>query len=182
MKGLAWKVGQDYTAVTVSIDPTETPELAHAKKESYLESYGRPGGEAGWHFLIGSQENIAALARVVGFNYRFNPETKEFIHTAGTFICTPDGRISRYLYGIEYDPQTIKLALLEASSGKIGSTVDKLVLYCYHFDAKAGRYAPTAFRIAQIGAGLTALAMGLLLFLLRRWERRRRQPAVGLSS
>lgn len=182
MKGLSWDLGEEYVNVTVSIDPAETPDLARAKKQSYLEEYGRPGGEASWHFLIGQQESITALAEAVGFKYRFDPETREFIHTAATFVCTPDGRVARYLYGIEYEQQTLKMALLEASSGKIGSTIDRLILYCYHYDAESGRYAPMARRIMKIGGGLTAAV--LLVLLLSLWKREgRRRPAIaaGLS-
>jgi protein SCO1/2 len=161
------------TMVIVSIDPEETTELARAKKASYLRTYDRPVTGDGWHFLVGRQEMITPLAEAVGFGYRYDPETDQFIHTACTFICTPDGRVSRYLYGIEYEPQTFRLSLLQAAQGKIGSTLDRLVLFCYHYDAESGRYAPVALRIVQAGGVLTLFAMSIFLVALRLGERRR---------
>ncbi len=168
IKGLAWRMGKDFEIVTVSIDPAETPALARIKKENYLETYGRPGAGAGWHFLTGRQESITALARAVGFGYRYDPKTRQFMHTAVTMLCTPDGRLSRYLYGIQYERQTLRLGLLEASQGKIGTTLDQLVLYCFHYDAAAGRYAPVALAIMRVVGGAAAgiLAVVLLGFWL----------------
>jgi protein SCO1/2 len=179
MRGLAWTLGQEYENVTVSINPAETAELARVKKENYLAEYGKPGTAAGWHFLTGRQEEITALAQAVGFGYRFDPETNQFIHTAATFVCTPDGRISRYLYGIEYEEQTFRLALLEASQGRIGTQLDRLVLYCFQYDAEAGRYAPVAINIMRIGGAISAVALlGLLGWLWGRERRLRRLRAA----
>jgi protein SCO1/2 len=184
MKQLKWQLGDQYENVTVSIDPSETPTLAASKKETYLGSYGRGGAGGGWHFLTGKQENITALAQAVGFNYRYDPATRQFYHTAATFICTPDGRVSRYLYGVEYDEQTMRLALLEASSGKIGNTIDKLILYCCQYDPGTGRYTPIAFNIMRLMGGLTALAVGglILVLWLRDRARRRRHAVAGAHS
>jgi protein SCO1/2 len=180
MRGLKWTLGRDYENVTVSINPAETPALAKAKKENYLEQYERPGTSAGWHFLTGKQENITALAQAVGFNYRFDPQSKQFIHTAGTFLCTPDGRISRVLYGIEYEPQTFRLGLLEAAQGKIGNSIDQLVLYCFHYDSNAGRYGLAAQHLMQIGGAASVAILGVFLITLRvRESRRRAHPAAG---
>jgi len=174
MQGLSWELGKDYENVTVSIDPSETPALAKAKQKTYLEQYGHPEAAAGWHFLTGKQENITALAQTVGFNYRYNPETREFIHTAGTFLCTPDGRLARYLYGIQYEQQTFRLGMLEASEGKIGNTLDKLVLYCYHYDSNSGRYALAATNVMRVGGVATAGILGVVLVGLFVRDRRRR--------
>jgi protein SCO1 len=182
MKGLPWTLGQEYVNVTVSIDPAESPVLAARKKESYLESYGRAGVASNWHFLTGQQASITRLAEVVGFHYRFNPETREFIHTAGTFICTPEGRLSRYLYGIEYDSQTLKLALAEASANKIGTTVDKLILYCFHYDAATGKYAPSAVKLMRMVGGLVVAALAVFLLVLWRSEGRRRKAPVRAAG
>jgi protein SCO1 len=179
MKGLPWQLGREYENVTVSIDPSETPALARAKKENYLEQYGRPGCAAGWHFLTGKQEAITALARTVGFNYRYNPETREFIHTAGTFLCTPDGRLSRYLYGIEYEAQTVRFGLLEASQGKIGTTLDQLILTCYHYDSTAGRYALTAMRLMRLAGTVTVVILAVVLLILFGRGRRRQALHQG---
>lgn len=172
MKALNWNLGREYVNVTVSFDPSETPALAKAKKASYLSSYGRPGTEAGWRFLTGSEENIEALTQAVGFGYRYDPVHQQYIHTAATFVCTPDGRLARYLYGVEYEQQTFRLALLEASKGKIGSTVDRIILYCYHYDPQSGRYTPMATNIVRIFGALTALVLAGTLGLL--WSRERR--------
>jgi protein SCO1 len=182
MKGMPWTLGREYVNVTVSIDPAESPLLAARKKESYLESYGRAGVASEWHFLTGQQASITRLADVVGFRYRFNPETREFIHTAGTFICTPEGRLSRYLYGIEYDSQTMKLALAEASSNRIGTTVDKLVLYCFHYDASTGRYAPSAVMLMRVAGGLITATLAIFLLVLWRREGRRRRSAAPATG
>jgi protein SCO1/2 len=182
MKGIPWTLGREYVNVTVSIDPAESPTLAARKKASYLESYGRPGVASEWHFLTGQQASITKLADVVGFRYRFNPETREFIHTAGTFICTPEGRLSRYLYGIEYDSQTMKLALTEASSNKIGTTVDKLVLYCFHYDAATGRYAPSAVKLMRLAGGLITVVLAFFLLGLWRREGRRRKSSTQAAG
>jgi cytochrome c oxidase subunit II len=182
MKGIKWDLGREFVNVTVSIDPTEQPAMAALKKANYLESYGRARTASGWHFLTGQQAAITSLADVVGFRYRFKPETREFIHSAGTFICTPDGRLSRYLYGIEYDSQTLKLALQEAASNKIGTTTDKLILYCFHYDAATGRYAPAAVAIMRIGGGIGAGVLLVVLVFFWSREGRRRRLAGMLSG
>jgi protein SCO1 len=165
--------GRDFVNIIVSIDPQETTELARAKKASYLKSYHRPVTGEDWHFLVGREEDIHALAGAVGFGYRFDAKQNQFIHTACTFVCTPEGRVSRYLYGIEYEPQTFRLALLQAAQGKIGSSLDRLILFCYHYDAESGRYAPAALRIVQAGGVLTAFALSIFLVALRFGEKRR---------
>ncbi len=170
---LDWTLGEEFASVTVSIDPAETPELAKAKKENYLHTYRRPDGATHWHFLVGRQENISRLAEATGFGYRYDAKAKQFIHAAVTMVVTPDGRISRYLYGIEHQPRTLRLALLEAGQGKVGNSIDRLVLYCYDYDPAAGRYSPVATRIMRVGAGLTVGMLGVLLLGLRVSGRRR---------
>jgi protein SCO1/2 len=181
MNAVGFEQGRDFVNVVVSIDPEETPELARAKKASYLRAYKRPVSGDDWHFLVGRQENIAPLAGAVGFGYRYEPESDQFLHTVGTFLCTPDGRVSRYLHGIEYEPQTFRLSLLQAAQGKIGTPLDRLVLYCYHYDAEAGRYAPVALRLVRAGGALTLLAISIFLMALRLGERRR-HPAPQPSG
>jgi protein SCO1 len=173
MNAVPYVQGKDFVNVIVSIDPEETTELARAKKASYLKTYEKKVGGEDWHFLVGREENIQALAHAVGFDYRYDAQADQFIHTACTFVCTPDGRVSRYLYGIEYEPQTFRLALLKAAQGQIGSSLDRLILYCYHYDAASGRYAPAALKVVQVGGVLTAFAMSVLLVALRYGEKRR---------
>ncbi len=173
--------GQDFEILSVSIDPAETPERARLTKEKYVKAYGRLETADGWHFWVGKQASIRQLADSIGFRYKFIRERNEFSHAAALMICTPAGKLSRYLYGVQYDPQTLKLSLIEASEGKIGSTVDQIILYCFHYDAEAGRYGPVAQRIMRLGAGLTlcVVLIGLVPVWLRRSSRNSRQPAAG---
>jgi protein SCO1/2 len=173
MKGLAWTAGDEFDVVTVSFDPRETPSLARAKKQSYLEDLGRPSAEAGWHFLTGSPASVEALTKVVGFSTQYDRETDQFGHAAVVMLVTPDGRVARYLYGVKFEPATLKLALLEASKGTIGSTWERFILYCYHYDADRGRYALAALSIMRAGGALTVLVLSCVIggFWLR--DRRR---------
>lgn len=179
LKELEWSPGQDFEIVTVSIDPTETPSLAKAKKKTYMEEYGRPSAAAGWHFLTGSKKNINELASAVGFHFKWNPDRREWMHAAALSACTPEGHISRYLYGVMYEPKTLRLALLEASQGKIGSTIDQIILYCYHYDAKAGSYSLAAFNLMRAGGAMTAVIIGGILVALWRRELRKKKTAAA---
>lgn len=179
MNGVGLTLGRDYTAFVVSIDPAETAGLARAKRDAYLRLYQRGAGPEAWRFFVGREDQIQALADAVGFHYRYDRKSNEFIHTAATFVLTPDGHVSRYLYGIEYEPQTFRLSLLEAAQGRIGTTVDRLVLYCFHYDAESGRYAPMVMNIVRLFGGLTALAVAVFLLILRAGDRRRRRLATS---
>ncbi len=176
MKEIPWSPGRQFEIVTVSFDPTETPTLARLKKKSYLEAYGRPDAGVGWHFLTGEEESIRALTDAVGFKYRWDDTEKQFAHAAAIFILTPDGHISRYLYGVQFEPKDLRMALLEASSGKIGSPMDQVLMYCYHYDASSGRYSIAAQQIMKIGGILTVLVLGgwLIGFWLREKSHGRR--------
>jgi protein SCO1/2 len=180
---LAWDLGNQFRMITVSIDPNEPASRAAETKRKYLEGYGREAGAGGWWCLVGREENIRRLADAVGFRYVYVEETKQFAHAAVTIVLTPDGRVSRYLYGIEYDPQTLRLALVEAGEGKVGSTVDKVLLFCFRYDSAAGKYAPAAQKIMTAGASLFAVLLGgaLLTFwgreALRARRARRHAPA-----
>jgi protein SCO1/2 len=182
LQRMDWDLGQKVRMITVSIDPQESPERAQATKEKYLAVYNRPKAEEGWHCLVGKDEDIRKLAAAVGFGYVYVAETKQFAHTAVTMILTPDGRVSRYLYGIEYDPQTLRFALLEASKGKIGSTVDRILLNCYYYDAEAGRYGPAAVKIVRLGGIVTLVALGSVLLVFWRRELRKSKPAGALGE
>jgi protein SCO1/2 len=159
MKRLAFTPGDEFTVVTVSFDPRETATLARAKKQSHLEDLSRPSAEAGWHFLTGSAASIEALTKAVGFSFEYDKETDQYAHAAVVMVATPEGRVARYLYGVTFDPATLKLALLEASKGKIGSTWERFILYCYHYDADRGRYALAALSIMRVGSALTVLVL-----------------------
>jgi protein SCO1/2 len=174
LKRMPWDIGDKFEMITVSFDPLETPERARMTKQKYLEIYRRSGAAEGWHFLTGKEENIKKLADTIGFHYRYSEANRQYYHVAVTFILTPDGRVSRYLYGVQYDPQTVRLSLLEAADGKIGSTVDQILLFCFHYDAEKGRYGPAAFRLMQIGGGLTVFIIGSVIWVLRRRENTKR--------
>ena len=174
LKETAWSVGREFEVVTVSIDPLETPTLARLKKESYLAEYGRPGAAAGWHFLTGREESIRKLADAVGFGYRYVPERGEYAHAAVLFMATPDGHIARYLYGVLYAAGTLRMALTEAGQGKVGTTADRILLTCFHYDAEQGRYVVAAMTLMRTGGGVTVLVVGG--WLLARWRRDARKP------
>jgi protein SCO1/2 len=169
LRDLPWTPGREFEIVTVSIDPTETSTLARLKKQNYLEEYARPGAAAGWHFLTGREENIRKLADAVGFGYRYVPERGQYAHAAVIFVATPDGRMARYLYGVVYQPKTVRLALTEAGEGRVGTTADQLLLYCFHYDAQEGRYVVAASNIMRFGGATTALIVGLWLAV--SWRR-----------
>jgi protein SCO1/2 len=179
---LEWTIGKEFRVVTVVLDPKETPAQASEAKARYLRQYGRdPGAAAGWHFLTG-ESSIQAVARSVGFSYGYNPERNEYIHPAAIMILTPGGRIARYLYGIEYHPKTMRLSLAEASEGKIGTTVDQLILYCFHYDAKEGRYTPIAMNIMRVGGGATVTVLGGFLSAYFLSESKKRKKANLATS
>jgi protein SCO1/2 len=167
-----FSVGKEFDVVTVSFDPRDTPERARLKKAAYLGRYKRPGSESGWHFLTGSDHEIAALTRAVGFRYAYNAKVGQFAHASGVMVATPEGRLSHYFYGIEYGPRDLRLALVEASNHKIGTAVDQVLLACFHYDPSSGRYSMavmTAVRAA--GLAMVGLIAGAIV-LMRRRERR----------
>jgi len=176
LEAMDWSPGDEFEIVTVSINPLETPELATAKKQNYLKRLDRPSVAKGWHFLTGRELEIKRLAETVGFGYTYDPETQEYAHAAAIMVCTPDGRVARYLYGIEYPAKRLKFALLEAAEGAIGSTLDQLILYCYHYDPTNRRYSPVAMNIMRVGGGATALILGMALglFWVREWRRKKK--------
>jgi len=174
LKGLTLEPGRDFEIVTVSIDPLETPALAREKKQSYLEDLGKPGVGDGWRFLTGREEAIKPLAAAVGFGFRYVEEDKQYAHPAAIFVITPQGKVSRTLAGVEFEPKTLRLSLVEASRGGIGTPIDQFVLFCFHYDASAGRYAPVAMRLMQVGGALTAAILAIALSFLWVREKRRK--------
>ena len=168
LRAQSFDVGKEFDVVTVSFDPRETPELAAEKKQSLIERYNRPGAERGWHFLVGDQENIRLLTDAVGFRYNYDEKTDQFAHAAGIMVLTPEGKLSRYFYGVEYFPKDLRLGLIEASDNRIGSVVDQLLLYCYHYDPATGRYGPVIMNIMRLGGIATVLGIGALILILKR--------------
>jgi protein SCO1 len=176
LKKFAWNPGEQFEMVTVSINPKETPELASAKKESYLKAYGRPGAEKGWHFLTGEESMVQKLAAQVGFGYRWVPKEKQYAHGAGMFVLTPEGKVSRVLYGIEYHERDLKLALVEASSGKVGTIIDRIILFCYQYNPATKKYSVYLSRVMQTGCAGTVMVFGAYLGVF--WRRQRKISQV----
>lgn len=169
---LNFSVGREFDIVTVSFDPSDTPEKARAKKAAYIERYKRDGAAQGWHFLTGNQREISALTRAVGFRYAFNAEVAQFAHPSGIMVVTPDGRLSHYFYGIEYGPRDLRLALIDAADRRIGSPADQLLLACFHYDPKSGRYSLAIMRLVRAAGLATIGGIGAMILVLRRRERR----------
>jgi len=168
LRAQSFDAGREFDVLTVSFDPRETPELAAEKKQSYLERYNRPGTERGWHFLTGDEMNIRRLTDAAGFRYNYDEKTNQFAHASGIMLLTPEGKLSRYFYGVEYNPRDLRLGLVEASNNKIGSAVDQLLLYCFHYDPATGRYGPVVINIMRLGGVVTVLGIGALILVLRR--------------
>jgi protein SCO1/2 len=178
LAGMDWTPGQEFEIVTLSFDPKESQTLASLKKHNYIQQLGQPEAAAGWHFLIGQETDIKQVTDAAGFYYKWNEKRGEFSHAAALIICTPEGHVSRYLYGIMFDPQTLRLSLVEAAEGKVGSTMDKILLFCFHYDSTAGKYAPAARNLMKAGGFLTVLIMGGVLTGFWRRERRRKRQAA----
>jgi protein SCO1/2 len=168
LRDVNFNIGEQFEVVTVSIDPSENPEMAMGKKGVYVGLYGRPAAKHGWHFLVGDEVNIRTLANAVGFHYNYIPETKQFAHATGIVVLTPQGIISRYFYGIQYPPRDIRLALVEASNEKIGNPVDAVLLFCCQYDPHTGRYGVLVGRVLQVSGVLTLLCMGTMVIALSR--------------
>jgi protein SCO1/2 len=157
--------------VTVSFDTRETPALAAAKKRtyvSYLPEAQRAGATSGWHFLTGDEGNVKRLTEAIGFHYRFDETTNQFAHASAIYVATPEGKLARYFYGIEYAPRDLRLGLIEASENRIGSRVDQLLLYCYHYDPATGKYGAVVMNMMRLGGIITLIALVALLLALRR--------------
>jgi protein SCO1/2 len=168
---LPFQMGKDYDVVTISFDPRETPQLAESKKKvyvGYLPAKMHADVNAGWHFLTGDAENIKQITEAVGFKYHYDEATKQFAHASGIMIATPQGKLARYYYGISYPARDLRLGIIESAQNKIGSPVDQLLLYCYHYDPATGKYGAAVMNIVRAGGVLTMLAMLGLFFLLRR--------------
>jgi len=170
LEQIPMRIGKDFEVVTVSIDPTEQPSLAEAKQAVYLGMYNRPGTAEGWHFLTGEESQIKQLARAVGFRYAYDPDSKQYAHLSAIMLLTPEGKLSRYFYGVTYPARDMRLGLVDASGGKIGSPVDQVLLFCYHYDPHTGKYGLLISRVLQLSGLATILIGGVFLILLFRGE------------
>jgi protein SCO1/2 len=181
LRGVAFDIGTDYEVVTVSFDAREKPELAAAKKQHCVESFGRAGAEQGWHFLTGDQPSIDRLTQAVGFRYRYDAATDQFAHASGIMLLTPQGKVSRYFYGLSYHPRDVRLGLVEASRGVVGTPVDQVLLLCFRYDPAQGKYTAAVMNGVRAGGALTLLVLGGFMGFhwLRDWRRGRigRNPA-----
>lgn len=185
LRSLPLSAGTDFDVVTLSFDPTEGPELAAAKKEQYITSYRRSGAEQGWHFLTGDEPSIHLVTEEAGFRYTYDPKTGQYAHASGIMVLTPKGKIARYLYGIEYPARDLRLALVEASANRIGSPVDQVLLYCFHYDPATGKYGLVIMNVIRVLGGATVLILATFMVVMFRRDRRRklerhdRFPAVS---
>jgi protein SCO1/2 len=171
MRLVKFDVGNQFDVVTVSFDPRETPEMAAAKKIDYVKRYGRANAAAGWHFLTGKPNSIDALTKAVGFQYQYDDKSNQYAHATAIMVLTPQGRISRYFYGVDFPPKDLRMGLVEASQGKIGNAVDAVLLYCYHYDPETGKYGAMVSNILRLAAAATILLIGGLIIVLWRLDR-----------
>jgi protein SCO1 len=172
LKAVSFNPGQDFEVLSVSFDTSDTAEIAASKKQLLLKRYGRPNTANGWHLLTGDEANIKALTDAVGFHYKYDQQTKQFAHASGIMILTPEGRISRYFYGVEYAPRDVRLGLVEASRNRIGSPADQILLFCYHYDPATGKYGAMVMNLVRSAGAVFVLVCGVFLFLVWRRERR----------
>ena len=179
LRMMKFDVGKEFDVITVSFDPNDTPEPAAKKKSEFLRRYKRAGAEQGWHFLVGHQDAIDALTKAAGFDYQYDPKSKQFAHTAAILILTPEGKIAQYYYGIEYPPKDLRLGLVEAGAGKIGNVVDALLLYCYHYDPEQGKYSAVILRVLRLAGVATILFIGTFIFVMIRRSPAHDTPGVG---
>ena len=170
LEQIPMSIGKDFNVVTVSIDPTDQPPLAESKQAVYVGMYNRPGAAQGWHFLTGEDSQIKQLAAAVGFRYAYDPDSKQYAHASVIMLLTPEGKLSRYFYGVTYPARDMRLGLVDASDGRIGSPVDQVLLFCYHYDPHTGKYGLLISRAVQLGGLATVLIGGFFLILLFRGE------------
>jgi len=168
LKAISLDPGKDFEVVAVSFDPKDTPETAASKKQLYLRRYARPNTANGWHLLTGDEANIKALTDTVGYHYKYDPATDQFAHASGIMVLTPEGRLSRYFYGVEYQPRDVRLGLVEASQSKIGSPVDQILLFCYHYDPVTGKYGAVVMNLVRFAGATFTLVCGVFLFIFLR--------------
>jgi protein SCO1 len=171
MRLIKFDVGREFDVVTVSFDPRETADMAAVKKIDYVKRYGRPNAASGWHFLTGQPVSINALTKTVGFQYQYDAKSNQYAHATAILVLTPQGRISRYFYGVDFPPKDLRMGLVEASQGKIGNVVDAVLLYCYHYDPETGKYGAMVANILRLAAAATIVLLGGLILILWRLDR-----------
>jgi protein SCO1/2 len=179
MKQTPLELGADYQVVTVSFNPEETWQLAASKKANYIEKLHNKDGREGWHFLTGTDDSILPLANAVGFHYRYDPATKLYAHASGILVLTPEGKVARYFYGIQYQPRDLRLGLVEAARNKIGSPVDEMLLLCYHYDPAKGKYGLAITNVLRAFASATLLGLLAFVFVMVRRDRHAHQTNAG---
>ena len=172
-----WTAGVDFKVIAISMDSRETPKVSAPKKANYIKKYGRPEAGKGWHFLTGTEENVQKIAENIGFRFKWVDEDQMFAHAAAGVVLTPGGQISRYLHGIQFSPQTLKLSLLEASDGKIGSIVDQVLMFCFQFDPKKNKYTLYAWNLMRLGGLVTVILISS--FLVPYWLRELKKRSLG---
>jgi protein SCO1/2 len=175
LKVVSLNPGQDFEVVALSFDPRDTPELAAAKKENYLRRYRRPNTANGWHFLTGDVANVRAITDAIGFHYKYDSQTDQYAHASAIIILTPEGRVSKYFYGVEYSPRDIRLGLVEASNNKIGTPADAVLLFCFHYDPATGKYGAFAMNLLRLTAVVFLLVGGMVIAIFLRRDARARQ-------
>ncbi len=177
LKGISFDAGKEFDVVAISFDARENEksDLAKSKKASYMERYGRPGTEAGWHFLTGTQEAIDKVTSAAGFSFKWDEKSDQFAHAAGVMVVTPDGKMSRYFYGIDYAPKDVKFGIIESAESKVGSASEKLLLYCYHYDPATGKYGLSILKVMRAGGVLTVIGMGTMIFAF--WRKNKKKEA-----
>jgi protein SCO1/2 len=177
LRALPFDVGTEFQVITFSFDPRDGSEAAAAKRDTYLREYRRPGAEAGWHFLTGDAAAIAALTDAIGFHATYDEARREYAHASGIVLLTPEGRVARYFFGVEFAPRDLRLAIVEASAERIGTVVDQLLLFCFHYDPATGRYSRLALGAVRAGGAMTLVALATAIAWWLRRERLRGAPA-----
>jgi protein SCO1/2 len=175
LRALPMEPGKDFKVLTISFDPKEKPELAAEKKKNYLKEYRNENAKDNWHWLTGSEDQIKRVTNAVGFRYVWDEKFQQFAHGSGIMVLTPEGKVSRYFYGIEYSPKDMRLGITEAANGKVGSLADKVLLFCFHYDPSASKYTLSVLRLIQVGGSITLIALVTFLFTMFRKEFRANQ-------
>jgi len=182
LKGISLNAGKDFDVLAISFDARENdqPGLAKGKKASYIERYGRPGSENGWHFLTGTQAAIDSVTSAAGFNFKWDEKSNQFAHAAGVMVVTPSGKMSRYFYGIDYAPRDVKLGVLDSAENKVGNPAEQLLLYCYHYDPATGKYGLAILNVIRLGGLVTLMGLGAMAFVF--WRRNKKKELFGTGE
>ena len=181
LKGMTFDAGKEFDVVAISFDAREfdMPDLAGNKKVSYLERYGRPGTEKGWHFLTGNKESIERVTSAAGFSFEWDEKSNQFAHAAGVMIANPDGKLSRYFYGIDYSPKDLKFGIMESAQNKVGNAAEQLLLFCYHYDPSTGKYGLAILKVMRVAGVLTLMGMGAMALVFWRKNKKRAETIEG---